>query len=291
MKKLLLLASLTLILTGCSNSTKITSKISDGSTTIATTNNSISITKQQIYESLLSTYGANKVIDKSLQAIADAEITDTSSIDQKVNDTISSYSNMLGGESGLLSYVQSSGYDSIDAYKEEVLIPNAKQTLLIQKYIDDNFSTLADTYGYSYIQYFTVSTESDALSIINSIDNGESTFDDEATKANGSVPDQVLSYTKASSSTLDSSIAAIAKQFTTVGMYSVPVSLSDGTYAVINVKDVDRDSHKDEIEKSLLSISDVTSEGEAYYLNKYNFEVYEKGIVEDIKNINENYIK
>lgn len=292
MKKTIILAGLTLVLAGCSsNKTVITSKVTDGSNIVATTESGIEISKQTIYESLLSTYGADKVVDKALISIANKEITDTDKINAKVEETLTSYQSMLGGEEGLLSYIQSSGYSTIDDYKKSVLEPNVKKNLLIEKYVEDNFTTLSETYGYSYIQYFTMSTESEALSTINSIDKGEKTFEDAATESTGSVPDKKLCYTKASSNSIDSNISSIATQFTTAGMYSVPVALSDGTYAVIKVVDTDREANKEAIISSLTSISDVNSEANVYYLNANDFEVYEEGIVNDIKMINENYIK
>lgn len=292
MKKTIILAGLALVLAGCSsNKTVITSKVTDGSNIVATTESGIEISKQTIYESLLSTYGADKVVDKALISIANKEITDTDKINAKVEETLTSYQSMLGGEEGLLSYIQSSGYSTIDDYKKSVLEPNVKKNLLIEKYVEDNFTTLSETYGYSYIQYFTMSTESEALSTINSIDKGEKTFEDAATESTGSVPDKKLCYTKASSSSIDSNISSIATQFTTAGMYSVPVALSDGTYAVIKVVDTDREANKEAIISSLTSISDVNSEANVYYLNANDFEVYEEGIVNDIKMINENYIK
>ncbi|MFQ6862891.1 MAG: hypothetical protein ACLROI_14850 [Beduini sp.] len=292
MKKTMIIAAVALLLSGCtSNKTTITSKVTDGDNIAVKTENGIELTKQKIYESLLSTYGANKVVNEALLIAANIEVTDTEAINNKVNETIKSYTDMLGGEDKLLEYVKSNGFDSIDSYKAEMIEPSVKQTLMIQKYIEENFDTLAEKYGYAYIRYFSVDNESDAISYIGKIDNGEMTFEDAANEATGSVPDKKLTYTKASTSTVDSSIAKMSTSFTTEGMYSVPVALSDGKYAVINVMDTDRQANKDAIVTSLLAITDVTSEAEVHYLKAYQFEVFEKGLAEDIKGINENYLK
>ena len=292
MKKTMIIAAVALLLSGCtSNKTTITSKVTGGDNIAVKTENGIELTKQKIYESLLSTYGANKVVNEALLKAANIEVTDTEAIDNKVNETIKSYTDMLGGEDKLLEYVKSNGYDSLDSYKAEMIEPSVKQTLMIQKYIEENFDTLAEKYGYAYIRYFSVDNESDAISYISKIDNGEMTFEDAANEATNSVPDKKLTYTKASTSTVDSSIAKMSTSFTTAGMYSVPVALSDGKYAVINVMDTDRQANKDAIVTSLLAVTDVTSEAEVHYLKTYQFEVFEKGLVEDIKGINENYLK
>lgn len=288
----MIIAAVALLLSGCtSNKTTITSKVTGGDNLAVKTENGIELTKQTIYESLLSTYGASKVVNDALLKAANIEVTDTEAISNKVNETIKSYTDMLGGEDKLLDYVKSNGYDSLDSYKTEMIEPSVKQTLMIQKYIEENFDTLAEKYGYAYIRYFSVDNESDAISYIGKIDNGEMTFEDAANEAAGSVPDKKLTYTKASTSSVDSSIAKMSASFTTAGMYSVPVALSDGKYAVINVMDTDRQANKDTIVTSLLAITEVTSEAEAHYLKTYQFEVFEKGLAEDIKGINENYLK
>lgn len=291
MKKTTLILAMTLLLSGCSsNKTAIISKVTDGQNVVVKTND-IEITKQDIYESLLSTYGASKVVNDALLKISNIEVTDTETINNKVNEMISSYTEMLGGETQFQDYVKANGYDSIDTYKKEIVEPSVKQTLMIQSYMEDNYDTLAEKYGYAYIRYFSVDNESDALNYIDKIDKGEITFEDAANEATSSVPDKKLTYTKASTSTVDSNIAKMSASFTTNGMYSVPVALSTGKYAVIEVVDIDRVTNKDAIVASLLTIKEETAAAEAHYLNTYKFEVFEKGLEEDIKVLNKDYLK
>ncbi len=291
MKKTTLILAMTLLLSGCSsNKTAIISKVTDGQNVVVKTND-IEITKQDIYESLLSTYGASKVVNDALLKISNIEVTDTETINNKVNEMISSYTEMLGGETQFQDYVKANGYDSIDTYKKEIVEPSVKQTLMIQSYMEDNYDTLAEKYGYAYIRYFSVDNESDALNYIDKIDKGEITFEDAANEATSSVPDKKLTYTKASTSTVDSNIAKMSASFTTNGMYSVPVALSTGKYAVIEVVDTDRVTNKDAIVASLLTIKEETAAAEAHYLNTYKFEVFEKGLEEDIKVLNKDYLK
>lgn len=291
MKKLLMTLSLVLVLTGCSSKkTPITSTVENGDTVIATVNGT-KITKQDIYEKLIASSGANQVIDHSLQVIANQLVTDESKINEKVQETIDSYIKMLGSEEAFNTYVSNNNYASVDVFKEEMIVPSVKITLLIQQYITDNFSELAKEYGYSYIQTFKVDTESEALDLISKINSGAMSFADAMKEKADMEPGNILCYTNASSATIDSNIASKATLFKEVGLYTSPIKTSDSKYAIVNVVDVDRDAHKDEIITSLLGINIVNSKAQAYYLQENNFTVYEKGIEEDIKSVNSDYLK
>lgn len=291
MKKILIIMALVLVISGCSSKTPITSKVDNGSDVVATVNG-INVTKQDIYTTLLASSGANLVIDHSLQIIANQLITDEETINAKVEETIASYISMLGSEDSFNTYVKNSGYDTVDEFKEAQIIPSIKITLLVKQYIEENFTDLANEYGYSYIQSFKVDTESEALELISKINSGELTFEDVAKEKMGSgTVANVLCYTNASTTSVDSNIASRATSFTTIGLYATPIATSDSKYAVINVVDTDREAHKDEIVTSLLGISNVNTKAQAYFLSQNNFEVYEKGLAEDIKAVNEDYLK
>lgn len=79
-------------------------------------------------------------------------------------------------------------------------------------------------------------------------------------------------------------------QLTAISLYSVPVSLSDGSYAIIDVVETDPNNMKEEVLEDLQSNETITSEAEAYYLNKYNFQVNEKILADAIKEIDEDYL-
>ena len=132
--------------------------------------------------------------------------------------------------------VKNSGYDTVDEFKEAQIIPSIKITLLVKQYIEENFTDLANEYGYSYIQSFKVDTESEAFKLISKINYGELTFEDVAKEKMGSgTVANVLCYTNASTTSVDSNIASRATSFTTIQFicYSNPVF--DSKYTIINV--------------------------------------------------------
>lgn len=291
MKKIITMLTLVLALSGCaSKKTPITSVVTDQDTVVATINGT-KVTKKDVYQKLLASSGSNLVVDHSLQVIANQLITDETLINEKAQETIDAYIKMLGSEEAFNKYLTTNSYDSVEAFKAEQVIPSVKITLLIKQYVEDNFTTLANEYGYSYIQSFKVDTESEAMEIISKISSGEVTFAEAAKTKTDKEPENVLCYTAAPSSVVDSKIALNALKFDTVALYTTPIATSDSKYAIVNVVDVDREANKEEIVNSLLGIQSVNSSAQAHYLTENNFTVYEKGIEEEIKATNKNYLK
>lgn len=290
MKKLIALLSLVLVITGCSSkeSTSFITKVSSGDETIANIAGE-DVTKQTLYKQLIDALGANKVVEKALQDIATIVITDQEAIDAKVQENVDKYENMFQDETQLNEFLKNQGVSSMDELKEKQFIPNAKVTLLIEKYINDNFSTLSDEYAYSYIQTFSLDSGSDAADLITKINNGDITFEDAAKENTGSEVEGELCYIDNTS--LDKNIVAKAKEFVQSGIYGTPITTTDGRYAIVKIVDVDREAHKDEIVKSLTQNQKVSQQAQAYYLNEYKFEVDEPSLKKRIQAYNEYLFK
>lgn len=290
MKKVTLTVLAMLMLAGCStNSGSIDTKISDDKTLVEV--DGIKINKQDLFELFLDSNGANYVLSEGMLAIADSLITDTKEVEAKVEETVKEYASILGGEDKLNEYIKSMGYKDLEDYKATALLPSAKNTMLTQMYIDDNYEALLTEYGYSQIRYFTMDVESEAMTTIAKIDNGEMTFEDAANANGGKVPDTQLISTNYTSSNVDSNIIQMATSFTRKGMYSAPITLSSGKYAVIQVVNTDfsSDEFKETISSELLNVESFIIKVEAFYLKKYNFEVYEPTVKDAITEISGEY--
>ncbi len=291
MKKLIALLSLVLVITGCSSSKESTSfitKVSSSDEAIANVAGE-DVSKQTVYEQLVDAVGANKIVEKALQDIAAIVITDQEAVDTKVQETVDNYKNMLQDEAQLNEYLKNQGYSSLEELKEKQLIPNTKVSLLIEKYINDNFPVLSAEYAYSYIKTFSLDSGSDAADLITKINNGEITFEDAAKENTGSDVEGQLCYIDDTS--LDKNIVAKAKEFVQSGIYGTPITTTDGKYAIVKIVDVDREAHKDEIIKSLTQNQKVSQQAQAYYLNEYKFEVDEPSLKKRIQAFNEYIFK
>jgi len=244
---------------------------------------SVSITKNDLYEYFLNNNGMNLTLDYAIDYISSKELTNEEDIEAKVNELKQQYIDYVGS-SDLASYAKENGYDDEQAFIDDIILPNAKTSLLQEKYIDKNYDKLIKDYKIKYIKTITLDTESQALKIIDD-SKDEATFNDYMNQYSGS--DQGM-VTKESSS-LDENIVKKLSKFTKDGIYSKVIKTSDSKYAVIWVYNTDKSKLKDEIKKSLLDISDISQKSETYYLKKYNFDVYEPKIKKQIEEISEDY--
>lgn len=281
MKKMIILVMMLILASGCSQqtTTSYSSKLSYGNDTLATQDD-MTISYQELYETLLEGYGANKILNEALMKIADIEITDQNAIDEEVNRLLELYTTATQGN--LENYVKTTlGYDSIEAYKEDALIPNAKQGLLLKKYIEAHYDDLVSEYHFVHLKQITVENESSALEVIHRINEGEN-YDDIAKEILGESGTFDLGLVNSKTTTLDSSISGMMSNFTQTGLYPDAVALSNGQYAVLYI-DVTQEDEKDDIVSALANISDVTSAMESYYLETYAFDCFEPALIEQIK--------
>ena len=264
------------------SSSKYSTSVSNGNST-AIKANDITITKDDIYYYLLENYGSNQVINDALNYICDKEITDQKAIDKKVNETKESYESY--SKQSLADYIKSIGYTGTeDQYIKEMIEPDAKQQLLKEKYVEANFNKLVKQYKVKYLKIITVDTESQALKLIKSCTN-EDNFNQIMSDNNGS--DAGLVTTK--SSTIDKNIIKKLDSFTKDGIYKKAIKTSDSKYAIIWTYNTNKKEKKSEIKEALTNISDLSTKANAYYFKKYNFDVYETQLKDEIKKESKEY--
>lgn len=255
--------------------------VSDGDETVLE-NDSVTITKDDLYEYFLSNDGMNLTLDYAIDYVTDKEITNQDDIDAKVDELKKQYTDYINSD--LDSYAKENGYEDEQSFIDEMILPSAKKTLLQEKYIDKNYDKLVKSYKIKYIKTITLDTESQALKIIKDSKDEES-FNNYMTENNGSD----LGLVTKESSSVDENIVKKLNKFTKDGVYSKVIKTSDSKYAVIWVYNTDKSKLKDEIKESLSQMSDISQESETYYLKKYNFDVFEPNIKKQIEEVSEDY--
>lgn len=264
-----------------SDSGYITS-VENGDKTVIKTD-SVSITKDEIYEYFLNNNGANLTLDYALNYIYEEELTDEDQLNEKIDELKQQYVNYIGSD--LESYAKENGYEDEQGFIDDVILPSAKTTLLQEKYIDDKYDDLLDDYKVKYIKTITLDTESQALKIIES-SKDEETFNNYMNENNGT--DQGMVTTESSS--VDENIIKKLSKFKKDGVYSKVIKTSDSKYAVVWVYNTDKTDLEDDIKAALNELSDISQKSETYYLKKYNFDVFEPKLKDQIKEISEDYL-
>ena len=84
-------------------------------------------------------------------------------------------------------------------------------------------------------------------------------------------------------------IGKIANKFKKDGIYNKVIKTSDSKYAVVYVYNTDKTNLESEIKENLTSLSDISTKMETHYLRKYNFDVYEEALKDEIEETNEDY--
>lgn len=285
MKKVLMLLLCGSLLYGCS-STKYSVKVSDSQDALVT-GSELNITKQDYFEYLLKYYGAQTVVSSMLDEIANKEITDQDKIDELVQKREDEYAQYADGD--LEKYATNLGYASKEEYLNESLIPEVKQELLREKYIEEHLNDLIKEYNVCSFKKIVVEKESEALDIIEK-STDEDAFD-KLMKDYGSDSEDAGVVTK--NSTLDDNLKEKLSDLCKVekdGVYSKAIKLSDDNYAVIYLYDT---AHKntDDIISSLASDGEVQEKVEGAYLKQYHFDVYDDLLKEEIKDISDNYLE
>ncbi len=146
-KKLFLLISAGLLLTGCGE----IPKTKDGKDALITFDGEKKISVDEVYEKMKDSYALQTIIPMIDKYVLESEFPkEIESAKEKASSTIEAYKNQFGGENELLQMVQQYGYPTIEAFEETVYISNLEnlaveeyaKTLIkdkeIEKYYKDN---------------------------------------------------------------------------------------------------------------------------------------------------------
>ena len=284
MKKLLMLLLCGGLLAACSSNYSV--KVSDSDQVIVS-GSELNITKQDYFDYLLKTSGANEVLDEVLLSIADKELTDQKAIDKQVKEEEKTYEQYADG--GLDKYAKSLGYSSKDDFVNEKIVPVVKLNMLTKKYIEENLETMISEYQVVSFKKIVVDKESAALAIIKEATTKEA-FDKKLKEAGTNGEDAGI-VTKNSS--LDDNLKKKLKDLSKLdkdGVYSEAIKLSDDKYAVVYVYDTDH-KNKDDLIEALANDSNAKEDVEAKYLKKYHFTVNDDKLAKEIKNISDQYLE
>lgn len=264
-----------------------TSSVKNGSKEVVT--GDVTVTKKGVYENLLNNYGANEVLNQAYNKITAKEITDQKAINSKVKeieDRYASYSDSFA------AYAKTQGYNNPKTYEKEVVIPDAKSSLLEEKYIDSHFDNVCKKYNVSYVKIIEFSKESEALKAIKTV-TSEEAMNTLINAHSADSTDIGFVCSQSSTTTVDKKLIKALNHFSTLkndGVYKEAVKLSTGKYALVYVYNTDKNAHKEDIINSLQDITGVKTDIESYYLKKYKFSVDDEKIKKQIKKISNKYI-
>ena len=276
-----------LLLTGCSGATATISDKSDAIMTIGDT----TITKEDEYKSLKISNGSDLTMELVKQAIYKKEDKVTKKMKKNAKSTLKSYEESM---SNFEEQLKSLGYSSKKQYMNKVLIPSLQAEALTKKYFTAAKKDIQSTYKPSKAQIIQCENKANAKKALKAIQNGE----DISSVAKQYMVDQATysgeeTLVTTQSSDLPTRLINKLYKAKKVGVINeVFDNTSSGTsYAYVAVLvNNDYDEIKSDVIDTLSSEDDITESCLIYYLNKYNFEVHDQDIFDDLKTNNPNYL-
>lgn len=277
-KKILSLLLSGILLVGCSSvsNPEYTSSVVDGDEVVVIVNG-VEVSKNDIYHYMLTPLGSSSAIETALAHICELEITDAVLIEEKIMNIISNYSDYI--ENGNIDdFAVAQGYVDQQDYIDSVIAPQVKKDLLKSNYIELFFDSIINEYQPKYIKLISFEDEEEALEALETL-TSEEDFDMMFDEKQGY--DYGMVTTKGG---IDESIIAKFDDFNEEGIYGELILDDYGSYVIVYVYNNDIDNFREIIIEDLGMMGDISTAYQAYYLDLYNFSVYENYLDKVINN-------
>ena len=288
MKKLLTVCAFALLVTlsGCKDAT---TSLSDGNDALITVGNT-TITKNDVYTGLKSENGVTAIISKLTAYIVDQEVPVTDEMMSEAQSTMQSFKDTVG-EENWSTFLSSMGYENEQQYLEERALLSVRASQLTSKYITDNYDEIKENYQIRKLRIFQTTDSSIAAEVQEKVKNGELTieeavnqYDSVTTTYDGS--EQILTNASGLGSDIWDNIMAVTEDNTLLDLYQYSSDLSN--FYVIEVVSVD--VPLEEAQSTIEGLSTIADDAFAYYLDKYNFTVYDIDLYNGIQSQKASYI-
>ena len=279
---LIVTALMAAALAGC---TDATAKIKDGSTVLFSIG-SQNITKGQAYTMLNMIDGGSTAINDANTVIAQAEIEITDEMRKEAEDSLNNYKTYYGDS--FQTHLDQLGYTEQD-YLEKVMIPSLQANELTNKYIQENYDSIVESYAPVKATLLSFTSQDDANAALSELKDGSAEPADAAKNHNSSSTGTSQVYT-IESTDVDSMVRTVLTSGKPDDGWTM-VPASDGaTFIVMRIDDNDPNNFKDECITALENISQITSDSNTYWFKKYNFHIYDKTLYDAVKADYSNYL-
>lgn len=276
-----------MMLTGCSGDT---ATIKDKDETIMTIGDT-KYTKGDEYELLKVSTGTDLTMELVKQAIYKQEVKVTKEMKEKAQEQVNNYKENM---ENFDKQIHSLGYKNSKQYMNKVLIPSLQASELTEKYFTDAKKDVQKTYKPSkarIIQCENKATAKKALKALKSGTDPEEVAQQymvDSAKYSGK---ETLITTKTTdlSTRLINTLSKTKKAGVIDEVFTNESSGTTYAYVAVLVSNTYKDI-KDDVYTTLSSDDDVTKACLVYYLKKYNFEVHDQDVFNNLKANNPEYL-
>lgn len=297
MKKLggaLCACAMLLTLSGCKDAVAGVSDAKQALVTVGDTK----ITKGAIYDILKNNAGAKTTITLVMEKICEAEgITVTDEMkEQAEKEWKDNLKTSKVSEEEMLENLNSYGIESKEQYFEVNYYATYKKDALYKKYINENKKSVFNTFNPTKAKVMMVESEDDAKKALEKLQDGED-FEKVAKEYGNTTTYSGKEDLYTSESGLPDTVFAKIANVTGNGLIeSILQDTTSSKYYLAEVIEHDNSKFEDEAIEAILADGDSTTSNALqgivypYYLEKYDFHIYDIDIYNGIKDMNENYI-
>ena len=265
------LLSLTL-LAGCSDAHV---KLNDANTGVFKVGNK-TVTKGEMFR-ILNANSAYVVTNDAISKICDIEVPVTDEMQANVDEMIKSIKS--SGE-GILDYY-TQAYGSLEQYTKQ-LLRNQQLTALYEKYVTENIERLISEQSPAYATILTFTSEEDANAALSGLNDGSLTVQDVlqqyATSSSGQPEILTLNTT-----TYPAEALTLARSNKKDDGWAKVNTAAGDQFCLVRVEEDDPNTYKDALITNLARNQSIQSEASASYMKKHNFKVYDKDVLDAIK--------
>lgn len=277
MKKILISALCLLLLAGCSGDK--TASVSSGDEAVVTIG-SAKITKSTLYNMMINSTGLNSIMLKVQNTILDKEVPIDEELETEAKEALSSYQLMYGDY--FTSMINYYGFKDEDDFYENALLLNARLSRLSENYVEMNFDSMNETYAPKKINVLTFSGIEDASDAHAAIEKGMTL--EEAAEAYNATSSSFDKVVTSSNTYFDSNVISFVKGSDEPSISSAILHSTGESCFIIEVISTDPSEYHDEAVEAICSdVSSISTESLAYYLDKYDFTIYDKTIYDSFQ--------
>ena len=271
-KKILLSCICVLLLTSCKSAI---TKLSNSSEPVVTIDNT-NITNGEVYSTLKQAMGAYTLTNAVKSYISSKEIEVTDDMYAQAETSLAEYKKLYGDTFD--EYLKAQNITE-DEYVNKVILNSIRNSKLNEKYVDENYESLCTKYIPKKFNYIVCNNEEDAKSIKVLLTESEENASEVAESYNTKLVKNNIICTKIDTTFNSQFLSDLEKAGNDKWLISQGTDENYYVYKCVKVTDDD----KENIKNILKSSSDVINDCETYYFNKYDLNIYDIDIAEQLQ--------
>lgn len=288
MKKTSILCAAALVfgLTACSDAT---TKVSNENEVLLKVGNS-EVKKSDIYTGLKANGAVSQLISDVTAYIVDKEVPMTDEIKKEAEDSMNMLKSFIGDDEKWKQFIETNGYSSEEEYFNTRVLTAAKADRLSSVYLDANLENVKNQYEARVVEIFQTDDEDTAKEVQEKVAAGMSMADAVEqykgdTKTYTGKP-QLVTKVDGLPSNVWTNILAVSEDNTLLNTYQFKVDLTE--FYVVRVVNVNAPDAM--AKEGLSALTEIKDEAFAYFLDKYDFTLYDIDIYNGFEAQNPNYI-